>query len=78
MTKVKIYTTPFCVYCQKAKDFFQKNNIAYQEIDVTKNENDLNEMVRKSGQLAVPVVEIENQIIVGFDLNKIKKALNLS
>lgn len=77
MPKVKIYTTPFCVYCQKAKEFFKKNNIDYQEVDVTKNENDLNEMVRKSGQLAVPVIEIGEQVIIGFDLGKIKKVLNL-
>lgn len=77
MPKVKIYTTPFCVYCQKAKEFFKKNNIDYKEVDVTKNENDLNEMVRKSGQLAVPVIEIGEQVIVGFDLGKIKKVLNL-
>lgn len=78
MSKVKIYTTPFCVYCQKAKDFFQKNNINYEEIDVTKDDEALNYMVKKSGQMGVPVIEIENQIVVGFDQNKIKNLLNLN
>ncbi|MCX7589757.1 MAG: glutaredoxin domain-containing protein [bacterium] len=77
MNKVKIYTTPFCVYCQKAKEFFQKNNIFYEEIDVTQNDNALNEMIRKSGQMGVPVIEIEDNIVVGFDQNKIKQILNL-
>lgn len=77
MPKIKIYTTPFCVYCQKAKEFFQKNNLEYQEIDVTKDDKALNEMVKKSGQMGVPVIEIENNIIIGFDHNKIKQILNL-
>jgi glutaredoxin-like YruB-family protein len=78
MPKIKIYTTPFCVYCQKAKDFFQKNNVNYEEIDVTKDDDALNQMVKKSGQMGVPVIEIGNQIIVGFDQNKIKSLLNLN
>lgn len=77
MPKIKIYTTPFCVYCQKAKNFFIENNIIYEEIDVTKNDQALNEMVKKSGQMGVPVIEINNEIIVGFDQNKIKQILNL-
>lgn len=78
MPKIKIYTTPFCVYCQKAKNFFAENNISYEEIDVTKDDGALNEMVKKSGQMGVPVIEIDNNIIVGFDQNKIKQILNLA
>ncbi|MGC8775838.1 MAG: glutaredoxin family protein [Minisyncoccia bacterium] len=78
MPKAKIYTTPFCVYCQKAKEFFQKNNINYEEIDVTKDDQALNEMVKKSGQMGVPVIEINNNIVVGFDQNKIENLLNLA
>jgi len=78
MPKIKIYTTPFCVYCTKAKDFFSKNNLNYIEVDVTKDDSALNEMVKKSGQMGVPVIEIEDKIIVGFDQNKIKSILNLA
>lgn len=78
MPKIKIYTTPFCVYCQKAKIFFAENNISYEEIDVTKDDGALNEMVKKSGQMGVPVIEINNNIVVGFDQNKIKQILNLA
>mgnify|MGYP001579532759 FL=1 len=77
MTKVKIYTTPSCVYCKMAKEFFKANNVQYEELDVAKDINARNEMIQKSGQMGVPVIEIDGKVIVGFDDPEIKKALIL-
>ncbi|MCL5257978.1 MAG: glutathione S-transferase N-terminal domain-containing protein [Patescibacteria group bacterium] len=67
MAKVIIYTTPTCSFCHKAKEFFDKNNIKYEEKDVTINDQTLAEMVKKSGQMGVPVIDVDGQIVVGFD-----------
>ncbi|MCS7106137.1 MAG: glutathione S-transferase N-terminal domain-containing protein [Candidatus Aenigmarchaeota archaeon] len=77
MKKVKIYTTPTCPYCEMAKTFFRENRIEYEEIDVSSDREAAMEMIEKSGQLGVPVIEIDDKIIVGFDVNAIKKALEL-
>lgn len=76
-TKVKIYTTPTCPYCHAAKEFFKENKIRFEEIDVSKNSDAAKEMVEKSGQMGVPVIDIGGQIIIGFDRQTIKKALKL-
>lgn len=75
--KVKVYSTLACPYCFTLKEFLKKNNIDFEDIDVSKDENALNEIVKKSGQMGVPVVEIDGKIVVGFDKEKISKLLNL-
>jgi glutaredoxin-like YruB-family protein len=75
--KVKIYTTPSCPWCAKTKEFFKQNNVKYEEVDVSANQKAAEEMVEKSGQMGVPVTEIEGKIIVGFDEPKLRKALRL-
>ncbi len=75
--KVRIYTTPTCPYCAMVKDFFKQNKIKYEEIDVSENEEAAHEMIEKSGQMGVPVIEIDSEIIVGFDKEAIKRALGL-
>ncbi|MGC8812153.1 MAG: glutaredoxin family protein [Candidatus Aenigmatarchaeota archaeon] len=75
MKKVKIYTTPTCPYCEMAKTFFRENNVEFEEIDVSSDREAAMEMIEKSGQMGVPVIEIDDKIIVGFDVNAIKKAL---
>lgn len=75
--KVTIYSTPTCVYCKMAKDLFTKNNIAYEEHNVASDMKAREEMVKKSGQLGVPVMDIDGKILVGFDEGELKKALNL-
>lgn len=75
---IKIYTTPTCVYCKMAKGFFGKNNIAYQEVDVTKDQKALQEMIHKSHQMGVPVIDIDGEIFVGFNRSEIAKALNIA
>jgi glutaredoxin-like YruB-family protein len=75
--KVKIYTTPTCPWCRKTKEFFKENNVEYEEIDVTANQKAQKEMIDKSGQMGVPVIDIDGKIIVGYDIDKLKKALKL-
>jgi glutaredoxin-like YruB-family protein len=74
---VKIYTTPTCPWCKKTKEFFKENNIEYEEIDVANNQASAKEMIEKSGQMGVPVVDIDEEIIVGYDIERLKKALKL-
>ncbi len=75
---VKMYTTPTCVYCKMAKEFFQKNNVAYAEVDVTKDEAALQEMIQKSHQMGVPVIDIDGEIFVGFNRAEIEKGLKVA
>ncbi len=75
--QVKIYTTTTCPWCMKTKEFFRENNIRYEEANVGANEEARNEMFQKSGQLGVPVVDVNGTIIVGFDKDALKKALKL-
>ena len=72
---VKIYTTNHCPYCVMAKEFFKKNDVKYTEINVEEDEAAAEEMIEKSGQMGVPVIEINGEIIVGFNRNAIEKAL---
>lgn len=74
---VKIYTTPTCIYCKMAKDFFMKNNVQYEEHNVVEDNAAREEMVAKSHQLGVPVIDINGEIFVGFNRSDIEKALGL-
>ena len=74
---VKIYSTPICPWCMRLKQFLKDNNIAYQDLDVSTNQPAAEEMVQKSGQMGVPVSDIDGNIIIGFDKEKIKAALGL-
>ncbi len=75
--KVIIYSTPTCHYCNEAKAFFKDNGIAYQEYDVQSDLKRRKEMVDKSGQMGVPVIFIENQMIVGFDEEKVREIMGI-
>ena len=77
MAKVTIYSTPTCVYCKMAKEFFAKNNVAYEEHDVASDMKAREDMVNKSHQLGVPVIDIDNNIIIGFDQRTIESLLGL-
>lgn len=75
--KVKVYSTPTCPYCVRAKDFLKANNVIFENIDVSASPEKADEMVNVSGQMGVPVIIVENEIIVGFDKDKIKRALGI-
>ena len=77
MPTIKVYSTPTCPYCRMVKDFLKQNKIEFEDIDVATNTEAAREMVAKSGQMAVPVLDIDGTIIVGVDLKAVKKALNL-
>lgn len=73
--KVVIYSTPTCHFCHMAKEFFQKKGIEYTEYDVAADMDKRKEMVEKTGQLGVPVIEIDGEATVGFDKDKIEALL---
>ena len=75
--KVEIYTTPTCVYCKMAKEFFKENNIEYTEYNVAQDAEKRNELIAKSGQMGVPVILIGADMVIGFDESKIRTLLNL-
>lgn len=74
---VKIYSTPSCPYCFTLKEFLKEHKIKFEEIDVSKDEKAVEEMIEKSGQLGVPVVDIDGKIVVGFDKEKISTILKI-
>ncbi len=75
MAKVIIYSTPTCVYCRMAKDFFQKNGIAYEEHNVAADLKAREEMFAKSHQMGVPVIDVDGTIVVGFDKRNLETML---
>ena len=75
--KVRIYTISTCPYCKMLKEFLLQNNIQFEELNVGENREYFQEMLEKTGQLGVPVVEIKGKIIVGFDKEEIKKELGI-
>ena len=75
--KVTVYSTPTCPYCIRAKQFLKDNNVEFENIDVSTDKTKAYEMIQKSGQMSVPVLDIEGELIVGFDEERIKKALEL-
>jgi len=77
MKNVKIYSTPTCPWCIRTKQFLKDNNVAFTDVDVSTNQQAAEEMIKKTGQMGVPVLDIEGEIIVGFDKEHIKQALGL-
>lgn len=75
--KVRIYSTPTCPYCIRAKQFLKENTVDFEDVDVSMNHEAAQEMIKKSGQMGVPVLDINGEIIVGFDKEKIKRVLEL-
>jgi len=75
--KVTVYSTPTCPFCTRAKQFLKDNKVSFEEIDVSEDQEKAQEMIKKSGQMGVPVLEIGATIVVGFDKEKIKEALGL-
>lgn len=77
MPKIKIYSTPTCPYCVTLKEFLKEKNIAFEDVNVAQDAQAREEMVQRSSQMGVPVVDIDGQIVVGFDRAKISKLLNI-
>lgn len=75
---VVVFTTPTCSWCRKVKSFLRQKQVRFKEVDVSRDQTAMRDMVRKSGQRGVPQLWINNRAIVGFDEIKIKKELEIS
>lgn len=74
--KVTVYSTPTCPYCVMAKDYLSEKNIPYDDVDVSKDPAMAREMIQKSGQRGVPVIDIDGDIIIGFDKKRIDELIS--
>ena len=77
MKNVTVYSTPTCPFCIRVKQFLADNEVHFEDIDVGANPDKAQEMMQKSGQMGVPVLDIEGEIIIGFDKDKITRALGI-
>ncbi|MBD3245629.1 MAG: NrdH-redoxin [Candidatus Omnitrophica bacterium] len=77
MVKVTIYSTPTCPYCQKTKQYLEEHQVEYEEVNVAGDAEKIKEMQEKSGQMGVPVLDVEGNIIVGFDKPAIDQAVGI-
>ncbi len=74
--KVVVYSTPTCSYCKGAKDYLSRKGISYVDYDVAENKDKAKEMIQKSGQMGVPVIIVDNEIMVGFNQALLDKLLS--
>ena len=72
---VIVYSTPTCPYCSMVKEYLKNKNIPFSDIDVSQNITAAEEMIRKSGQSGVPVIDFNGQIVIGFDRSKLYKLI---
>ncbi len=77
MHNVTMYSTPTCHYCHMAKEFFKEHNVKYTNKDASTDPVARAEMIQKSGQMGVPVIDIDGKIVIGFDESEIKKLLEV-
>lgn len=77
MKNVTIYTTPTCGYCHMAKEFFKEHGVTYKEINVASDMEAQQDMIKKSGQMGVPVIDIDGTIVVGYSPDKLSALLGL-
>jgi len=77
MAKIIIYTTPTCAYCKMAKEYFKSKGLEWEEKNVATDVQAQQEMIAKSGQLGVPVIDIDGKIVVGFDRPRINEYLEI-
>jgi glutaredoxin-like YruB-family protein len=73
--EIKIYSTPTCPYCVKAKEYLASKGVEYQAFDVSQDKAALDEMVKTTGQMGVPVILVGSEIIVGFDKQRLDSLL---
>lgn len=74
---VTVYTTPTCPHCTAAKRFLKEHAVPFRELDVTRNPAAAKELMRRSGQMGVPVIDVNGKIIVGFDRSRLVQSLGL-
>ena len=76
--KVIIYTTPTCPWCRKAKAYLNEKVVNFKEIDASKDQKAAEELVRKTHQMGVPVIQIGNEYVIGFDKKRFDKLLGIN
>jgi len=77
-TKIRIFTTPGCPYCLSLKEFLKEQQISFEEINVAGDQKMIDYLIEKTGRAEVPIIEIDGQLIVGFDREKLSKLLKLN
>ena len=75
--KVTVYSTPTCPFCIRAKQFLKDSHIDFENIDVSTDQAKAQDMINRSGQMGVPVIDVDGTIVVGFDKDKIKEAIGI-
>lgn len=78
MKNVTIYSTPTCHFCHAAKEFFKANNIPFTDHDVSGDPQKAKEMMDRSGQMGVPVIFIDSEMVIGFDEGRLRSLLNIA
>ena len=76
--KIMIYSTPSCAFCVMAKEFFKENNVPFEEYNVAADLEKRKEMMQKTGQMGVPVIDIDGSVVIGFDKEVIAKKLGIT
>jgi len=77
MPTVKVFSTPVCPYCHTLKEFLKEHNIKFVDIDISKDQKSREEIIKKTGKLEAPMLEIDDEFVVGFDKGKICSLLNI-
>jgi glutaredoxin-like YruB-family protein len=75
--RVIVYTTPICPYCILVKNFLKQNKVQFSEIDLSTNKRAAEEIVKKCGALSAPIIDVDGNIVVGYDTKKLKELLGL-
>jgi len=75
--RVIVFSTPTCSYCNMAKQYFRRNKIRFKDVDVSRDEAAARDLVRRTGQMGVPVIDINGKLIVGFDKPQINRLLDI-
>lgn len=75
--RILVFTTPHCPYCRATKRYLRQRGIPFKEVDVSRDQAAARDMVRRSGQSGVPVIDVGGKIVVGFDRAKIDRLLGL-
>lgn len=75
--KVIVFSTPTCTFCNQVKRYFREKNIKFTDVDVSRDQSAARDMMRRTGQMGVPVILIDNKPVIGFDRNKINQMLNI-
>jgi glutaredoxin 3 len=77
MMNITVYSTPTCPFCEQLKKFLDEHQVKYADVDVSSDQEKAQEMIQKSGQMGVPVLEVDGEIVVGFDKKKISELLEI-